>query len=156
MVATGSCLCLHNTRPRPANHSWNWATMCGGSSLWAAYCDMWKHRISVNFSRPYIANRHWRQSASFRVFHNSTQIIHLLPVHAKYFNSYFYTFIYITNQYILSFLTSPRSQAVRKPNSTASLASRSNQGTPMSQSSHSSLFQRSRDQAVNATSIRIT
>lgn len=53
-------------------------------------------------------------------------------------------------------LTSPKSQAVRKPNRTASLASRSNQGTPMAQRSHSSLFQRSRDQAVKPTSIRTT
>lgn len=52
--------------------------------------------------------------------------------------------------------TSPRNQDVKKPNSTASLASRSNHGTPMSLNSHNSLFQVSRDQAVNATSIKIT
>ncbi|KAG7270695.1 hypothetical protein CRUP_005362 [Coryphaenoides rupestris] len=53
-------------------------------------------------------------------------------------------------------LTSPRSQAVRKPKRTASLASRSNHGTPMEKLTHSSLFQRSSDQAVNATSMRTT
>lgn len=62
---------------------------------------------------------------------------------------------FLGNSYHYS-LTSPRSQAVRKPKSTASLASRSNQGTPISQSSHNSLFQVSRDHAVNPTSIRIT
>ena len=43
--------------------------------------------------------------------------------------------------------TSPRNQVVRKPKRTASLASRSYQGTPMLHVSHSSPFQRSRAQA---------
>lgn len=48
--------------------------------------------------------------------------------------------------------TSPRNQVVRKPKRTASLASRSYQGTPMLQVSQSSPFQRSRAQAEAPTS----
>ena len=48
--------------------------------------------------------------------------------------------------------TSPRNQVVRKPKRTASLASRSYQGTPMLHVSHSSPFQRSRAQAEAPTS----
>lgn len=48
--------------------------------------------------------------------------------------------------------TSPRNQVVRKPKRTASLASRSYQGTPMLHVSQSSPFQRSRAQAEAPTS----
>lgn len=169
MVATGSCLCLHNTRPRPANHSWKWATIWGGSSHWAAYCKIGQSEVSIDKST------HITQNLVFLFFLHSLRDLYfnhiLFSSAARSCADYLLSWLLYTaetfnssaahpqhflgNSYHYS-LTSPRSQAVRKPKSTASLASRSNQGTPISQSSHNSLFQVSRDHAVNPTSIRIT